>query len=233
MGTRAGQDAAQAIQNALRIRPTARVILASAPSQDELLNALTSAPLAWSQVAIFHMDEYAGIDAEHPGSFRRYQREHVLSRVQPGAFHGLVGEAADLTEECARYARLLAEAPIDVVCLGIGENGHLAFNDPPVADFSDSLRVKIVELDQTCRQQQVNDGCFSSLADVPLCAITLTIPTLLAAGALFCAVPGPRKAQAVRDTLRAPISAACPATILRTHPRARLYLDEDSAALLD
>lgn len=233
MGARAGREAAAAIREALRMRGTARVILASAPSQNELLDALTSQPLDWPRVAIFHMDEYAGVDGEHPASFRRYQREHLLSRVQPRAFHGLVGEAADLQAECARYARLLAEAPIDVVCLGIGENGHLAFNDPPVADFSDPLPVKVVELDQTCRQQQVNDGCFGSLADVPVRAITLTIPTLLGAGALFCAVPGPRKAHAVRNTLREPISTACPATILRTHPQARLYLDEESAALLD
>lgn len=233
MGAQAGADAAQAIHESLRIRSTARVILASAPSQDELLEALMSEPLDWSRITLFHMDEYAGLDAEHRASFRRYQREHVLSRIQPTVFHGIAGEAKNLEAECRRYSALLAEAPIDVVCLGIGENGHLAFNDPPVADFADPVAVKLVELDHACRQQQVNDGCFTSLEDVPVHAITLTIPTLLAARALFCAVPGPRKAEAVRATLRGPISTACPASILRTHANAQLYLDLDSAALLD
>lgn len=233
MGARAGADAAEAIRENLRSHPTARVILASAPSQDELLETLMNEPLDWSRITLFHMDEYAGLGAEHCASFRRYQNEHVLSRVQPAAFHGIAGEARDSEAECQRYAALLAEAPIDVVCLGIGENGHLAFNDPPVADFADPLAVKLVELDHACRQQQVNDGCFPSLADVPTHAITLTIATLLAAGALFCAVPGPRKAPAVRAALRGPISTACPASILRTHANAQLYLDLDSAALLD
>ena len=227
MGARAGVDAAAAI----RVCGAARVILASAPSQNELLDALVGADVDWSRVTLFHMDEYAGLDAQHPASFRRYQRERVLDRIRPAAFHGLAGEA-DADAECARYAALLAEAPIDVVCLGIGENGHLAFNDPPVADFADPALVKVVALDEACRRQQVNDGCFAALDAVPRHALTLTIPALLRGGALFCAVPGPRKANAVRDALRGPISTACPASILRTHPHATLYLDADSAALL-
>jgi glucosamine-6-phosphate deaminase len=232
MGALAGAQAAQEIRAVLAQRAGARVILASAPSQIELLDALTGADLDWSRVTIFHMDEYAGLEATHPASFRRFQREHVLDRVQPAAFHGIAGEAPDPQAECARYAALLTQAPIDVVCLGIGENGHIAFNDPPVADFADPRAVKVVELDTACRRQQVNDGCFSTFGAVPRHAITLTIPALMRGGALLCAVPGPRKAAAVRATLRGPIAPACPASILRTHERATLYLDTDSAALL-
>ena len=227
MGARAGADAAAEI----RAHGNARVILASAPSQNELLDALVRTDLDWSRVTLFHMDEYAGLDAAHPASFRRYQRERVLDRIRPAAFHGIAGEA-EADAECARYAALLATAPIHVVCLGIGENGHIAFNDPPVADFADPALVKVVALDDACRRQQVNDGCFPTLDEVPWHALTLTIPTLLRGGALFCAVPGPRKANAVRDALRGPVATSCPASILRTHPHATLYLDADSAALL-
>ena len=232
LGAAAGASAAAEIRERVNAHGTARVILASAPSQNELLDALTRADIDWSRVTLFHMDEYAGLDARHPASFRHYQRARVLDRIQPAAFHGIAGEAHDANAECARYAALLAEVPIDVVCLGIGENGHIAFNDPPVADFADPRAVKVVELDVACRQQQVNDGCFPALEAVPRHALTLTIPALLHGRALFCAVPGPRKAQAVRDTLRGPISTACPASILRTHPNTPLYLDTDSAALL-
>jgi glucosamine-6-phosphate deaminase len=232
MGRAAGEDAAAAIQRAIEAQGAARVILASAPSQNEVLAALTASAVDWSRVTIFHMDEYVGLPAGHPASFRHYQRERVLARIQPAAFHGIAGEAPDPETEGRRYAALLAEAPIDAVCLGIGENGHIAFNDPPVADFTDRKLVKIVELDAMCRQQQVNDGCFPSLDMVPRHALTLTIPALIGGRALFCAVPGPRKAQAVRDTLLGPIATSCPASILRRHPRARLYLDADSAAML-
>jgi len=232
MGAAAGTLAAAILGETLRVSSSARVILASAPSQDELLATLTGASVDWGRVTIFHMDEYVGLSADHPASFRRYQRERFLSRVRPAAFHGIAGEAADAQAECERYAALLAEAPIDLVCLGIGENGHLAFNDPHVADFTDPHPVKLVELDQACRQQQVNDRAFSTIEAVPTHAITLTIPTLLAAHALVCAVPGPRKAQAVHDALRREISQACPASVLRTHANARLLLDEPSAALL-
>lgn len=232
MGRAAASDAAAAIRRALVEKAEARLILASAPSQNELLAALLAEPLDWSRLVLFHMDEYLGLPAEHPAAFRHYQQEHVLARVRPRAFHGIRGEAPDPEEECRRYAALLAEAPIDVVCLGIGENGHLAFNDPPVADFADPALVKIVELDECCRHQQVHDGCFPDLASVPKRALTLTIPALLGGQELFCVVPGPRKAVAVRDTLLGPISTRCPASALREHPRAHLYLDRDSAALL-
>jgi len=232
LGRLAAQAAEQHLSNALAARNSARVILASAPSQNELLDALIASTIEWSRVTIFHMDEYVGLAADHPATFRGYQREHVLSRIRPAAFHGIQGEVSDSAAECARYSTLLREAPIDLVCLGIGENGHLAFNDPPVADFADPAWVKPVELDALCRQQQVNDGCFPMLASVPVTALTLTIPALFSARAIVGAVPGPRKARAVRDTLKGPVSATCPASILRTHPNAALYLDCESAALL-
>ncbi len=232
MGKAAGMHAAQAITAAIARRGSARVILASAPSQDETLETLIAAPIDWSRVAIFHMDEYLGLPADHPQTFRAYQRGKVLSRIAPGAFHGIAGESSDAAAECARYAALLSEAPIDVCCLGIGENGHLAFNDPPVADFADPALVKVVELDLPCRQQQVNDGCFPSLEAVPTHALTLTIPALMSARTLVCTVPGPRKAPAVRATLLGAISTECPASILRKHGDASLYLDEASAGAI-
>jgi glucosamine-6-phosphate deaminase len=229
MGKAAGEHAAAAIQAAISARGAARVILASAPSQNETLATLVAASIDWGRVTIFHMDEYLGLPADHPQTFRAYQREKVLSRIKPAAFHGIAGESADAAAECARYAALLREAPIDACCLGIGENGHLAFNDPPVADFAAPEWVKVVELDLPCRQQQVNDGCFPTLDAVPKYALTLTIPALMSARTLVCTVPGPRKAAAVRATIKDPIDTACPATILRRHEDATLYLDEAAA----
>ncbi len=231
MDQSAGVEAGRAISEAIALRGRARVILASAPSQTGFLRALLACGIDWEKVEIFHMDEYVGIDAEHPASFRRYQQEHVLSQLRPAAFHGIRGESADSSGECARYTRLLKEAPIDVVCAGIGENGHLAFNDPP-ADLDDPESVKVVELDLACRQQQVNDGCFPDLASVPKTAITLTVPALLSGGRVFVIVPGPRKASAVRETLSGPVHGGCPASALRRHPAAILYIDAESAALL-
>ncbi len=232
MGQAAGAAAARVVAGALRRKGAARVVLASAPSQREMLQQLTATQLDWSRVTLFHMDEYLGIAADHPASFRRFQQEHVLSLVTPAAFIGLRGEATDASAEARRYAALLAERPIDLVCLGIGENGHLAFNDPPVADFDDPLLVKTVELDEVCRKQQVHDGCFPSLEAVPRQALTLTIPALMSGQALICTVPGPRKATAVRAALLGPVEPRCPASILRCHAQARLFLDAASAALL-
>lgn len=232
LGRIAAKVAADSLTTAISTLGSARVILASAPSQDELLKRLLESPIDWSRVVIFHMDEYIGLPADHPATFRSYQHRNVLSKIKPGVFHGIQGEAADPAAECARYASLLQEAPIDLVCLGIGENGHLAFNDPPVADFNDPEWVKSVELDLPCRQQQVNDGCFPTIDAVPETALTLTIPALLSARTIVGAVPGSRKARAVHDTLKGPIATSCPASILRKHPNAALYLDRDSAALL-
>lgn len=229
-GAVAAREAATVINAAISRQGAARIVLACAPSQDEMLAALAAATVDWSRVTIFHMDEYVGLEAGHAASFRCYLHAHFLSRVRPAAFHGIRGEVADTAVECRRYAVLLAEAPLDLVCLGIGENGHLAFNDPPVADFTDPERVKMVELDEACRRQQVNDGCFGSLADVPRRALTLTIPTLLCARHLIATVPGVRKAAAVRAALRGPVSTACPASALRTHAAASLHLDPPAAS---
>jgi glucosamine-6-phosphate deaminase len=231
-GAAAAREAAETINAAISRQGAARIVLACAPSQDEMLAALATAPVDWPRVTVFHMDEYVGLEAGHPASFRRYLHEHFLSRVRPMAFHGICGEAADAAAECQRYATLLAEAPLDLVCLGIGENGHLAFNDPPVADFADPERVKVVTLDEACRRQQVNDGCFGSLADVPRRALTLTIPLLMGARRLVVTVPGLRKAAAVRAALHGPISTACPASVSRTHLAAVLHLDQAAASTL-
>ena len=231
LDSRAGADAADAIIEAIAAKGSARIILASAPSQTGFLNALLSKPIPWGNVHIFHMDEYVGIDATHPASFRRYQREHVLSKITPAAFHGITGESSSISGECERYASMLAESPIDVVCAGIGENGHLAFNDPP-ADLNDPQTVKVVDLDEACRQQQVNDGCFPDFNSVPKRALTLTVPALLSGKKMFVIVPGPRKAAAIKHTLEDAISGACPATALRNHPNATLYIDAASASHL-
>lgn len=204
--------------------------MASAPSQDELLAGLAAAPgIDWGKVTIFHMDEYEGLPEAHPATFRAYQKRNFLSKITPRVFHGIAGESQDLDAECARYADLLSSAPIDLVCMGIGENGHIAFNDPPVADFRDPLDVKVVALDKACRRQQVNDGCFPDMDSVPQRAITLTCPALMRAAHVVCIVPGPRKAASVRDTVLGPVSEACPASILRAHPDACVFLDSGSA----
>lgn len=232
MGAAAGAAAVAALRAAVEQQGAARAILASAPSQNEVIAALAAADLPWERITLFHMDEYVGLPASHPASFRNYQQANLLGRIRPAAFHGIAGEAADSAAECARYAALLREAPVDLVCLGIGENGHLAFNDPPVADFADPAWVKVVELDELCRQQQVNDGCFASLEAVPRHALTLTIPALLSGKTLVCTVPGPRKAAAVKATLQGPVETACPASVLRRHPRATLFVDEAAAVEL-
>jgi len=232
MGRVAAAAVAVHLRGVIASQGHARVVLACAPSQDEFLSALADSganPVDWGSVTVFHMDEYVGLGGDHPQSFRRYLREHFLARVKIGAFHPLGAEEADSAAVCARYSKLLAERPIDLICLGIGENGHIAFNDPAVADFDDPLRVKVVKLDGACRRQQVNDGCFPSIASVPGHALTITVPVSRAARRLSIHVPGPRKAAAVRAALTGPIESACPASILRLHPSATLYLDRSAA----
>jgi len=234
MGENAALLVAALVRTACRERGEARVIFACAPSQDDFLAALPGTELDWSKLVVFHMDEYVGLSAAHPQSFRSYLRDHLISHLPgPKALHLIAADAPDLERECERYAALLSEKPIDLVCMGIGENGHIAFNDPPVADFLDPRPVKLVELDAACRQQQVNDGCFPALADVPTHALTLTIPALLGARHISCVVPGVRKARAVRDTLRGPVSTTCPASILQTHPSVCMHIDSAAASLLD
>jgi glucosamine-6-phosphate deaminase len=236
MGRAAALAVIETIQGLIRDNGEARVVFAAAPSQDEFLAALGASPdVDWSSVVAFHMDEYLGIAASHPASFRRYLREHLHDRVglSPERVHEIAGESEAGPETvCRAYEKLLAAKPPQLVCAGIGENGHLAFNDPPVADFDDPARVKVVALEEACRAQQVHDGCFARIEDVPTHAYTLTVPALMAAATLSVVVPGPRKADAVRATLRGPIAESCPASVLRRHAGARLYLDTDSARLV-
>jgi glucosamine-6-phosphate deaminase len=235
-GRAAAQDVEQAIRSRQRDHGGANIIFAAAPSQNEFLAGLVAAnDIDWSRVAAFHMDEYLGIDADHGVSFRRYLQEHLFRLVGLGAdrLKLIAGEQVERPlQTCLAYEDVLLANPTDIVCAGIGENGHLAFNDPPVADFLDPVLVKVVRLDAACRNQQLNDGCFERLADVPTHAYTLTIPALLRAPAVSVVVPGPRKANAMLTTLRGPISESCPASALRRHPGARLYLDLESARLV-
>ncbi len=235
-GRAAAYGIAEAIADRERVSGRANVIFAAAPSQNEFLAGLVAHnEIDWTRVVAFHMDEYLGVDADHPASFRRYLREHLFRLVGLDA-HRLRLIPGEHTESplstCLAYENLLRSEPADIVCAGIGENGHLAFNDPPVADFLDPVLVKVIRLDAACRAQQVNDGCFERPGDVPTHAYTLTIPALLGAPVVSVVVPGARKANAVLTTLRGPISEACPATALRRHPGARLYLDRESARLV-
>jgi glucosamine-6-phosphate deaminase len=234
----AGQAAADAVAAALRAlaaeRDAVGIIFATGASQLETLHALVSLPhLPWEKVHGFHMDEYIGIDRNHPASFRRYLRENLTSRVPMAAFHEIDGSAADLETVRRVYGEKLSAADPQICLLGIGENGHLAFNDPHEADFNDPETVRIVTLDRACREQQVAERWFPSFDQVPEQALTLTIPTLLRVPRLVASAPGRRKAAIVRRTLQDPISVHCPATILRTHPNATIFLDEDSASALD
>jgi glucosamine-6-phosphate deaminase len=233
MGVAAARAMAARLRELLTRQDKVRVVFASAPSQNEFLAELRALPyLEWSRVTAFHMDEYIGLGTDAPQSFSRFLVESLFNYAKPGDFYPLDGLAADPAAECRRYSALLDEAPIDIVCAGIGENGHLAFNDPPVADFDDPKSVKAVDLTLVSRVQQVHDGCFPDLAAVPERALSLTVPALMRARHVFCMVPGSTKAAAVRDTLLGSISTACPATAMRRHPSATLYTDLDSTALL-
>lgn len=235
-----GEAAAELVHREVTLRversANCRILFGCAPSQDDFFAALrrrgVSAAAVWREVEVFHMDDYIGFDASHPQSFRRYLQDHFLTAVTVSAFHPILGEAADIAAEVLRYDALLRAAPIDIVCLGFGENGHIAFNDPPVADFNDPVWAKVVEIDETCRQQQVNDGCFATIADVPRQAVTITLPVFSHARMLCGVVPTVRKAQAVRNALLGPIGPHCPASLLRQHPNAHLFLDRDAASLL-
>ncbi|WP_010272187.1 glucosamine-6-phosphate deaminase [Paenibacillus senegalensis] len=228
MGRAAAANTAARMKQLLKEKDRIRMVFAAAPSQNEFLQALTEdQQLDWSRVTAFHMDEYIGLPEDAPQRFSQFLKEKLFDKVNPGELH-LIQSSNGAEEECRRYTELLNEAPIDIVCLGIGENGHIAFNDPPVANFEDPEVMKPVELDDACRRQQVNDGCFPSFDDVPTHALTLTIPTMLSASHLFCIVPGAAKREAVMHTLNGPITTQCPASILRTHPDCTLYLDPDS-----
>lgn len=229
MGRAAAAAAAAAIREVIAEKGSANVIFAAAPSQDEMLAALLRENVDFSRVHAFHMDEYVGLAEDAPQRFSRYLTEHIFSLAPFASVH-LIPSERGAEAGCAAYAALLENNPPDVVCMGIGENGHIAFNDPPVADFQDRVPIKKVALDEVCRMQQVHDGCFATLDQVPTHALTLTVPALMSAKHLICTVPAPTKAAAVESVLTGPYGECCPATALRRHDSAQMFLDADSAA---
>jgi len=228
MGLAAGRDVEARVAGLLKVKDEVRMVFAAAPSQNEMLDYLAGSELIdWSRVTAFHMDEYLGLNGGADQLFSLYLSRRLFSKVRMKNVF-LINSDADTEEEAERYSALLTEAPIDVVCLGIGENGHIAFNDPPVADFSDTQVVKKVSLDRSCRIQQVHEGCFTTLEEVPEKALTLTIPVIFNASHLFCVVPGAGKREAVFNTLHGPVTTACPASVLQKHPDCSFYFDRDS-----
>lgn len=233
LGADAAKMAAETVRRLLTQKDYVNIIFAAAPSQNEFLAALAlEQNVDWRRIRAFHMDEYIGLPEGARQRFGSFLKEHFFDIVPLGETHYLLGDQKDPQAECRRYAELLLRFPADVVFMGIGENTHIAFNDPHVAHFNDPKMVKIVDLDQACREQQVHDGCFAKLEQVPEHALTLTVPALMKADHIFCMVPGKRKAQAVYHTLTDSVSERYPSTILRTHPSAILFIDRDSGALL-
>lgn len=235
MGRACAAEAAAALRRTIADKGSANVIFASAPSQLELLNGLIAETgVEWGKVRALHMDEYIGLPADAPQSFGNYLRTRLFTRLPFAEVFYLDGNAPDVEAECRRYSAVLRQHPVDITFLGIGENGHIAFNDPSIADFNDPKLVKMLpELDAVGRLQQVHDGWFASLDQVPYSALTLTVPALVAARYVYACVPGKTKQQIVRRTLQGPIGEDCPGTVIRLHPAAELYLDADSAELLD
>jgi glucosamine-6-phosphate deaminase len=229
LGQQAASDIAAELRERLARQPLVRVIFAAAPSQSEMLDNLVATPgIAWDRIIAFHMDEYLGLPPDAPQRFSAYLDRKLFSRVPFASIH-IIQPEGDPQRVADNYAASLAEAAIDIVCCGIGANSHLAFNDPP-ANFDDPCDVKIVSLDDVCRQQQVDDLCFDRFDQVPTHAITLSVPRLLRADRIFCCVPGSLKSEAVRATLEGPISNNCPSSALRLHPNCKLYLDTESAS---
>ncbi len=233
MGKAAAADIRACMLELFEKKDILNIIFAAAPSQNDTLAALCEyTDIDWSRVNAFHMDEYVGLKKDAPERFATYLDEHIFSH-NPFASVNYIDPSNSIESECERYTKLLSENPVDIVILGIGENGHIAFNDPGVADFSDPRLIKPAELDLVCRNQQVNDGCFPSLDEVPTHALTLTVPALLAAKYMFCSVPAPTKAWAVKETVTTDrIDEHCPATAMRMHGGAIMYCDKDSASLL-
>lgn len=233
MGRAAAADVVSVIKELLKEKTVINMIFAAAPSQDDFLSCFSSSSeIDFSRINAYHMDEYIGLPKDAPQGFGNYLKQNIFGKCPFRSVNYLNGQNPDPQAECKRYAALLEQTKIDIVCMGIGENGHIAFNDPQNAEFEDPQIVKAVNLDGICRQQQVNDGCFESLDQVPKMAMTLTIPTLMKADYHFCIVPTNRKAKAAYDMLNGKISVQCPASILRTAPHAILYLDAQSASRL-
>ena len=234
MGRKAADAAAAKICAAIVARGGARVVFASAASQFEFLEALLAhREIDWSKVHGFHLDEYVGLPADHPASFRRFLRERLLAKLPcaPAGFTFVGGDAPDPAAECARLEAAIREAPVDLACIGIGENGHVAFNDPP-ADFETKAAYAVVALDEVCRRQQVGEGWYPNLDAVPTHAYSMTVPQILAARSIVCVVPDARKADAVAAAVDGPLTPLCPSSVLRTHPDCTLYLDPPAAAKL-
>lgn len=233
MGEYSAKEATKEINRQIAEKGEINMIFAAAPSQNDFLKALIAdTSIDWTKIHAFHMDEYIGLAADAPQGFGNFLKNAIFGRVPFASVDYIDCTAKDPEAECERYSALLNANKCDIIIMGIGENGHIAFNDPHVADFNDKKTVKVVSLDETCRMQQVNDGCFASIDDVPKFALTLTIPTLVAAESVFCIVPAKTKANAVKRTLCGDINEECPATILRRHDNATLYLDNDSSALI-
>ena len=232
-GKAAARRASEILKRAMAENGRARLVMATGNSQEDLVSALVEfQDLDWSRLELFHMDEYINLPVSHRGCLKLWMNTHFVERVHPGAVYYLDGNARDLDAECRRYEQALRSAPIDLCTLGIGENGHIAFNDPHVADFHDPLGVKRVSLDERCRRQQAGEGHFPDFASVPAEALTATCPLLMGSRQLICCVPEGRKAEAVKNALTGPVTTRCPGSIVRTHPQAIIYLDVDSASLL-
>ncbi len=232
MGRAAAARAAELVAPLLAAQETMNILFSTGASQFPLVAGLQDVELPWSKIQGFHLDEYLGMSDQHPASFRLWLRQRLAEPFGPKAFHYIQGDAADPEAECQRYAGLLKENSMDLGFIGVGENGHIAFNDPPVADFADPKLVKIVQLDNACRQQQLGEGWFPTLDDVPTHAVTLTVPAIMACRQIISVIPDARKAAAVKRALSGPIDETCPASILRTHPCAEWFLDAESAGQL-
>ena len=233
LGTASAVFVAEKINAAISEKGKARIIIATGASQFEFLDHLRTENIDWSKVTVFHLDEYHKMSDQHPASFRKYLKERILAEVNPAKVYYLEGDAQDIDGVMQQYETLLKEDEIDIACIGIGENGHLAFNDPPVADFNDKKWVKLVELDEGCRQQQLGEGWFASFDEVPTHALSLTIPAILNSNVISCVVPDERKANAVKCSLYGEISEKCPGSALRTHKNTVIWLDNGAASKLN
>jgi glucosamine-6-phosphate deaminase len=229
MGLEAAIFVTGKLKQAIKEKGNANLILGTGASQYPLLDFLIIKELNWTKINLFHLDEYIGLTDQHPASFRKFLRERVSDKVNPKNVYYLKGDADDIAAEIKRYEKLLKDNPVDVACIGIGENGHIAFNDPGVADFNDPVYLKVVELDEVCRKQQVGEGWFPTIKHVPERAVTLTVTAIMECKALCCTVPDERKSEAVYNTLSGEISTKCPASILRKHDNAVLFLDSFAA----
>lgn len=232
MGKAAADFVEEKLQMAIEDKGFANLILATGASQFPFLENLKKKDIDWQKITVFHLDEYKDISDNHPASFRKYLKERILDEVKPKKIYFLNGDAVDVEKEMELYAYELKKHPIDIACIGIGENGHIAFNDPPVADFNDPKLVKLVALDDACRKQQLGEGWFPTLEDVPKQALTLTITAIMSCKTISCVVPDKRKSNAIYNTLYSDISTSCPATILRKHDNIKLFLDKESASMI-